>query len=396
MIPEAKLQWPEIENPPGSFLAVPTGALVAAASGAGPFANTSSWTRRGPAGQHPDVLDQVPGCPCRGCASPGKPPDDLSIGFHAHAVAAHTLRSEDPEDAGVLQLFHGGVREAAQLLRFLGPFPQPGNQVVNTAEHLVVAGNGACRHQRYGPDVGPRKFQRMCGAVPLRRQIAVVGRREVHAGGNLFGNADAQGCQLRGLVRVVAEQPDARGAEGVQHLGSSSVIAFVLAVAQCQVRVVGIEASVLQGVGVELGIQTDAAALLPEVKQESACRRDLFDGLAQLRTAVAALAAEHVAGHAFAVQPDQRHVMCEELLFPLAQGEQQVLLAVREAAERQHLGRGAESVRKAQRHGHLAPHSSLVARGNLTAHGGGGQGRILRGGFNTCGHLRSSTFRVST
>ena len=94
--------------------------------------------------------------------------------------------------------------------------------------------------------------------------------------------------------------------ERLQHLRGDRVVALVLAVAEREVRLVGVEAGVLQRVGVELGVQADAAPLLPQVQQEAAGVGDPLDGLAQLRPAVAALAAEHVAGEALAVRPDQR------------------------------------------------------------------------------------------
>ena len=58
---------------------------------------------------------------------------------------------------------------------------------------------------------------------------------------------------------------------------------------------------------VELRVEPDAAALLPQVEQVAAGVGDALDGLAQLRPAVAALAPEHVSGEALAVRADQRH-----------------------------------------------------------------------------------------
>ena len=101
------------------------------------------------------------------------------------------------------------------------------------------------------------------------------------------------------LSSAIREQP-----ERAQHLRGDDVVALVLAVSQRDVRLVGVQPRVLQRVGVELGVEPDAAPLLPQVQQVAAGLGDALDGLAQLRPAVAALAAEHVAGEAFAVRPD--------------------------------------------------------------------------------------------
>ena len=92
----------------------------------------------------------------------------------------------------------------------------------------------------------------------------------------------------------------------MQHLRGDGVVALVLGVAEREVGLVGVQARVLQRVGVELGVEADAAALLSQVQQEPAGVGDALDGLAQLRAAVAPLAAEDVAGEALAVRPDQR------------------------------------------------------------------------------------------
>jgi hypothetical protein len=56
-----------------------------------------------------------------------------------------------------------------------------------------------------------------------------------------------------------------------------------------EVGLVGVETPVLQRVGVELGVETDAAPLLTQVEQEAAALGDPLDRLPQLRPAVAAL-----------------------------------------------------------------------------------------------------------
>src|SRR5581483_4408379 len=94
--------------------------------------------------------------------------------------------------------------------------------------------------------------------------------------------------------------------ERVQHLGGAGVVALVGLVPEREIRVVGIQAAVLQRVRVELVIQSDAAAFLTQVQQIAAVLGDPLDRFAQLRPAIAALAAERVTGEAFAVYAHQR------------------------------------------------------------------------------------------
>jgi hypothetical protein len=109
----------------------------------------------------------------------------------------------------------------------------------------------------------------------------------MHAGRHLRGDGHPGAAELAGLVRVVAEQGDPRDPEGVQHLRGGEVAPLVLAVAERDVGLVRVEPGVLQRVRVELRVEPDPAALLPQVEQVSAGGGDALDGLAQLRPAVA-------------------------------------------------------------------------------------------------------------
>jgi len=146
----------------------------------------------------------------------------------------------------------------------------------------------------------------MPSALGLGGQVGGVGLGKVQGGGDLPGDRDAQAGQLSALVRVVAQQRDAVGAEGVQHLGRTGVVALVRSVTEREIRVVRIQATILQRVGVELVIQSDAAPLLAQIQHVPAVFSDPLDRFAQLRPAVASLAAEHVTGEAFTVQTHQR------------------------------------------------------------------------------------------
>jgi len=67
----------------------------------------------------------------------------------------------------------------------------------------------------------------MPAPLGLGGQVGGVGLGKVQRGGDLAGDRDAQAGQLSTLVRVVAQQHDAVGAERVQHLGRAGVVALV-------------------------------------------------------------------------------------------------------------------------------------------------------------------------
>jgi hypothetical protein len=92
----------------------------------------------------------------------------------------------------------------------------------------------------------------------------------------------------------------------VQHLGCAGVVALVGAVTEREIRVVRIQTAILQRVGVEFVIQPDTAPFLAQIQHVPAVFGDPLDRFAQLRPAVASLAAEHVTGEAFTVQAHQR------------------------------------------------------------------------------------------
>jgi hypothetical protein len=143
-------------------------------------------------------------------------------------------------------------------------------------------------------------------AAGLRLEVAPVRGGDVDAGRQLLDHGHAVGAELSCLVGVVAQEGDPGRAERMEHLRGGHVAALVLAVTQGHVRVIRVGPGVLQGVRVELRVEPDAASLLAQIEQVAAGFGDALDGLTQLRSAVAALAAEHVAGEALAVRADQR------------------------------------------------------------------------------------------
>src|SRR5690606_25367046 len=94
--------------------------------------------------------------------------------------------------------------------------------------------------------------------------------------------------------------------QGTQHLRRDRVVALVLGVTEGHVRLVGVQAGVLQRVRRELCVQADPPPFLAQVEQESTDRAEALDRLGELRSTVAALAAEDIAREAFAVRPHQR------------------------------------------------------------------------------------------
>ena len=183
--------------------------------------------------------------------------------------------------------------------RLPGPLPR--------RVRLASTSGSSSRRRRRATSRRKREVERVLAPTHLRLQVADVRGGDVHARPHLRDDGHAAGAELPGLVRVVAEEGDPRHPKRVQHLRGGHVAALVLAVAQREVRLVGVDPGVLQRVRLELRVEPDAAALLPQIEQVAAGVGDALDGLAQLRPAVAALAPEHVSGEALAVRADQRH-----------------------------------------------------------------------------------------
>jgi hypothetical protein len=208
---------------------------------------------------------------------------------------------------------------------------------VDHADLLVVP--------RGTPGISPRREREVEGVrTPsrLRRQVAGVRGGQVHARRHPRGHGHPEPAELPGLVRVVAEQRDSQHPQRLQHLRGDQVAALVLAVAQREIRLIGVQPRVLQRVGVELGVQADATSLLPQIQQVATGVGDALDGFAQLRAAVAPLTAEHVPSEALAVRPDQRHpptLSGRDSGGPIAQPQGEVLLPVDQPVEAEHSGR---------------------------------------------------------
>src|SRR6476469_4647116 len=103
------------------------------------------------------------------------------------------------------------------------------------------------------------KLQGVRAAVRLGGEVAPVRRGQVDGGGHPLDHLEAVGGELGGLVRVVGEQRQPLHAQGGQHLRGGRVVAGIGGVAEREVGVVGVQPVVLEQVGVELGVQPDAA-----------------------------------------------------------------------------------------------------------------------------------------
>ena len=150
------------------------------------------------------------------------------------------------------------------------------------------------------------------------------------AEGDALGHVDAEVLQALRLVRVVGHQPHRLDAEVAQHLGRGAVVAGVGGQAEVEVGVDGVAAAVLQLVGLQLGDEADAASLVAaEVDHHSpALGDDRPQRLVELGTAVAALAAEDVAGQALAVDAGQHRLAVRDGARHVAVRQRDVLAVV--------------------------------------------------------------------
>ena len=145
---------------------------------------------------------------------------------------------------------------------------------------------------------------------------------------------EAEAVETAVLRRVVRHEPHRGDAEVDEDLRADPVLAGVDRQAEVLVRLDGVAALLLQPVGAHLVPEPDAAALVaPEVHDDAlALGRDLAERGVELHAAVAAQRAEHVAGEALGVDPDEHVLLARDL----AADERDVLDVVEERAE--HVG----------------------------------------------------------
>src|SRR5262249_28025475 len=99
-----------------------------------------------------------------------------------------------------------------------------------------------------------------------------------------------------------------------QHLGCRQIDALIGVESQLLVGVEGVGSLILQTISPQLVNQTDTAPLLRQIDQQAvALARDLRDGAAELVPAIAAQAAQEIAGKAFGMQAGQDRAVARRL-----------------------------------------------------------------------------------
>src|SRR5260370_932577 len=101
-------------------------------------------------------------------------------------------------------------------------------------------------------------------------------------------------AQLAHLIRVPSHESDRRDIQHSQDLGGQRVGARILAVAQLHIRLEGIESGILQFVRLQFLVQTDPAAFLPQVDEDSPLAREAGPGLPGLLFSITTPSAHHV------------------------------------------------------------------------------------------------------
>src|SRR5581483_12077946 len=146
--------------------------------------------------------------------------------------------------------------------------------------------------------------------APLGLQIgAVLGGRPSEERDPL-DDRQPVALEPRSLRRVVREQAQLAQAELAENLHADPVVAAVSGIAETMVGLNRVESPVLERVGVKLGEQPDAAALVAAEVDDGPAPgvSDLRQGKAQLCPAVTATGAEHIPGEALGMNADERRV----------------------------------------------------------------------------------------
>ena len=141
----------------------------------------------------------------------------------------------------------------------------------------------------------------------LRLEIAGGAGLWRDLGGDALGDGDADGFECFDFFGVVGDEANGGEAEHLENRGRKLVFAAVSAVAKFEVGFDRIEALILQFVGLKFGHETDAAAFLIFVEQDSgACIGDCRKGKFELLAAIASERVEDVASEALRVDAYDR------------------------------------------------------------------------------------------
>jgi len=125
--------------------------------------------------------------------------------------------------------------------------------------------------------------------------------------GDALGHANAGALESSDLIGVVREQANLLDAESAENFGGHEELALIGFEAEALIRFDGIEATVLQGVGLQLGHETDTSAFLLLINENAgALLGDHGEGHFELLAAVAAQGTEDVSGEALGVDANER------------------------------------------------------------------------------------------
>ena len=190
--------------------------------------------------------------------------------------------------------------------------------------------------------------------VLLGLQVAGVVLAGIHHQGHPIHHLQAIATEAGDLAGVVGDQAQAMHPQLAEDLGSHAVVAQIGREAEALVGLHRVKAAILQGIGLELVDQANAASLLAEIHHHALTGGlDHLEGRLQLRAAITAQGAEGIAREAFAVHPHQ-HRGFGLLRVPLHDGH--VLAAIQLVA----VANGAEVAEGARQGGHrLAAHETL-------------------------------------
>ncbi len=124
--------------------------------------------------------------------------------------------------------------------------------------------------------------------------------------GDLLDDFDAIDLEPAGFFGVVGEDFDLFEAEVPEDLSADAVVAFVGGKAEFEIGVNGVEALLLEFVGVEFIFEADASAFLTQIDQSAdACLLNHLHSGDELLAAFTSLGMEEVAGHTFGVDSDE-------------------------------------------------------------------------------------------
>jgi len=143
-------------------------------------------------------------------------------------------------------------------------------------------------------------------AVFFGAEVINVVWRGCNLDGDLLDDFDAVDFESAGFLGVIGEYFDLFESEVTEDLGADAVVAFVGGKAEFDVGVNGVEALLLEFVGVEFVFEADASAFLAEIDQgANACLLNHLQGRDELLATLASLGMKKVAGHTFGVDADE-------------------------------------------------------------------------------------------